>query len=86
MSTSAGKRRLLAIIILPVLIGATSILGYYLWAAAARLSSLEEEAIVESTLLLVREKVESIEQMIISADHRVFDFAEGLEPEEIPEA
>ncbi|NLE49672.1 MAG: HAMP domain-containing histidine kinase [Sandaracinaceae bacterium] len=86
MSSSAGKRRLIAIVTLPVLIGATSILGYYLWGAAARLSSLEEEAIVESTLLLVREKVESIEQMIISADHRVFDFARGRQPEEIPEA
>lgn len=80
------RRRAVMSVVFPLVVVATAILGYYLWAAAARLSSLEEEAIVESTLLLVREKVESIEQMIIGADNAVFEHVAGSPPEEIPEA
>ena len=86
MKRLVERRRAVMGVVFPLLIVATAILGYYLWAAAARLSSLEEEAIVESTLLLVREKVESIEQMIIGADNAVFERIEGLPPEEIPKA
>ncbi|NLY94813.1 MAG: HAMP domain-containing histidine kinase [Myxococcales bacterium] len=80
------RRRAVMSVVFPLVFVATGILGYYLWAAAARLSSLEEEAIIESTLLLVREKVESIEQMIIGTDNAVFDHVRGLPPEDIPEA
>jgi two-component system, OmpR family, phosphate regulon sensor histidine kinase PhoR len=80
------RRRLVMGVVFPLVVMATAILGYYLWAAAARLSSLEEEAIVESTLLLVREKVDSIEQMIIGADNAVFERVSGKSPEDIPEA
>ena len=68
------RRRAVMSVVFPLVFVATGILGYYLWAAAARLSSLEEEAIIESTLLLVREKVESIEQMIIDSGTHLTKF------------
>ncbi len=72
--------RALQIVLLPAFVVAACILGYFLWETWSRHARLGEETIVESTLLLVREKVDSVEQGIISADNAVFALVDLAEP------
>ncbi|MBC7172607.1 MAG: hypothetical protein H5U40_09285, partial [Polyangiaceae bacterium] len=74
--------RTLYYVLLPVIVAAASVLGYFLWETWSRHARLGEETIVESTLLLVREKVESIEQVVITAD-AVFALVHLDDPEKI---
>lgn len=59
-------------ILLPVLATASGILGYYAYQSASQFAALGEQSIVQSTVLLVDEKVDRIEQQIINADNSVF--------------
>jgi two-component system, OmpR family, phosphate regulon sensor histidine kinase PhoR len=68
--------RIVYFVLLPALAVAAAILGYYTWRTAAQFARLGEETIVQSTLLLVREKVDRIERMIINADNAVFELVD----------
>src|SRR5688500_2284920 len=68
----SGWRRLVYLGLLPALAVAAGILGYFTWQTAAQFARLGEESIVQSTVLLVQEKVDRVEQMIIDADNSVF--------------
>jgi two-component system, OmpR family, phosphate regulon sensor histidine kinase PhoR len=70
-------------VLLPALAVAAGILGYYTWRTAAQYARLGEETIVQSTLLLVREKVDRIERMVISADNAVFELVDLSAPESL---
>jgi two-component system phosphate regulon sensor histidine kinase PhoR len=75
--------------VLPTIAAAAGILGYYAYQSAAQFAALGEQSIVQSTLLLVDEKVDRVEQQIITADNAVFhlvDFEdlEGLEERWVP--
>jgi two-component system phosphate regulon sensor histidine kinase PhoR len=70
-------------VLFPAIAIAASILGYFLWRTTARYARLGEQTIVESTLLLVREKVEFVEQFIIAADNAVFGLVDLEQPEAI---
>lgn len=75
--------------VLPTIAAAAAILGYYAYQSAAQFAALGEQSIVQSTLLLVDEKVDRVEQSIINADNAVFhlvnlDDLESLEPSWTP--
>ena len=63
--------RALYFVLLPLITIAAGILGYYTYLTASQLSKIGERTIAESTLLLVREKVDLIEQYVISSDNAV---------------
>jgi two-component system, OmpR family, phosphate regulon sensor histidine kinase PhoR len=66
-------RQLLPFLVLvPLTIAAASVLSYYTWENASRFEELGKSSIAHSTLLLVEEKVDRIEQQIISRDNAVF--------------
>ncbi len=67
----AWRSRALYFVLLPIAIAA-GVLGYYTWRATTQFAALGERTIGENTLLLAREKVDTIEQYIISADNAVF--------------
>ncbi|HEX6245957.1 MAG TPA: HAMP domain-containing sensor histidine kinase [Polyangiales bacterium] len=60
------------LVLVPLTIAAASVLTYYTWETASRFEELGASSIAHSTLLLVEEKVDRIEQQIISRDNAVF--------------
>ncbi len=68
------RSRLTTFVLVPLIFAAAGVLGYYTWATASRFVALGEQTIAENTLLLVREKVQEIEEYIISQDNAAFDF------------
>jgi two-component system phosphate regulon sensor histidine kinase PhoR len=60
------------LVLVPLTIAAASVLSYYTWETASRFEELGASSIAHSTLLLVEEKVDRIEQQIISRDNAVF--------------
>ena len=60
------------VVLVPALIIAAGVLGYYTYLTASRFARLNEEAIGASTMLLAREKVDVIERYIIDQDNIVF--------------
>lgn len=77
------KLRLLYFFIVPAVTAAAGILGYYTYQAASQFARLGEETIVQSMLLLVREKVDRVEQQIVSADNAIFELVDLESPEAI---
>lgn len=65
---------------LPFVAVAVAILGYFTWNTAAQYARLGERTILQSTTLLVLEKVDQVEQSIIRADHAVFDLFDPNDP------
>jgi two-component system phosphate regulon sensor histidine kinase PhoR len=60
------------LVLVPLTIAAAGVLSYYTWENASRFEELGKSSIAHSTLLLVEEKVDRIEQQIISRDNAVF--------------
>lgn len=72
-------------VLLPMLVAAAGVLGYYTWETAVRYEELGESSIAHSTLLLVEEKVDRVEQQLISADNAVFHLVNVMDPESLRE-
>jgi two-component system phosphate regulon sensor histidine kinase PhoR len=66
------RSRLLYFVLIPAMLVAAVVLGYYSIEAAQRFAEASEESVFESTLLLVNEKIDRIEQSVISTDESVF--------------
>ena len=77
------RHRLLYFVLLPAIAVAAAILAYQIWLSDSRFIPLGEETIEQSTLLLVREKVDVIEQYIIDADNVVFGHVDLADPESL---
>jgi two-component system, OmpR family, phosphate regulon sensor histidine kinase PhoR len=60
------------LVLLPALVIATCVLGYYTNLTARQFERLGEQSIAESSLLLLQDKAERIEQLIIAADNQAF--------------
>jgi two-component system, OmpR family, phosphate regulon sensor histidine kinase PhoR len=60
------------LVLVPLTIAAAGVLSYYTWENASRFEELGKSSIAHNTLLLVEEKVDRIEQQIISRDNAVF--------------
>ncbi len=66
------RTRVIYWFVLPTIAAAAGILGYDACQSASQFAALGEQSIVQSTILLVDEKVDRIEQQIINADNAVF--------------
>ncbi len=69
------------LVLLPAIAVAAGILGYYSWLTATQFARLGEQTIAQSTLLIVSDKVDRVEQQIIDADNAVFELADPADPE-----
>jgi len=77
------RQRVVFFVLLPAIAVAAGILGYYAWVTASRFNRLGEQTIAESTLLLVREKVETVEQYVISQDNAALRLVEVSDPNSV---
>lgn len=77
----AFRPQLAYFVLLPLIIGAAGVLIYYTWDTASRFAELGASSIAHSTLLLVEEKVDRIEQQIISRDNAVFHLVDVGDPD-----
>ncbi|MBX3247903.1 MAG: HAMP domain-containing histidine kinase [Myxococcales bacterium] len=80
---SPWRQRVIYFVLLPAIAIAAGILGYYAWVTASRFTRLGEQTIAENTLLLVREKVETVEQYIIGQDNAVRQLVDITEPSSV---
>jgi len=78
-----GRLRSLYLLLVPAIIVAAMVLAYYTWVTASRFTALGEQTIAASSLLIVREKVESVEQYIIDQDNSAFRLIDFEDPESI---
>ncbi|MBN8612077.1 MAG: HAMP domain-containing histidine kinase [Deltaproteobacteria bacterium] len=72
--------RLLYFLLIPTMLIAAGVLGFYSIEAAQRFAETTEESIFESTLSLVDEKIDRLEQMVITADEAVFHLVDLADP------
>jgi two-component system phosphate regulon sensor histidine kinase PhoR len=77
-----GRFKLVYRWLLPAIAVATCVLGYYTYLTAAQFQRLGEQSLAESSLWLVRERVNRLEQTIIAADNQVFGAVELETPEQ----
>jgi len=73
--------RLLYRLLLPTIAVATCVLGYFTYLTAAQYQRLGEKSLAESSLWLAQDRVDRLEQTIISADNQVFGVINLEEPE-----
>lgn len=66
------RPQLTYVFLLPMLATAAAVLGYYTWETASQYEQLGKRSIAQSTLALVEERVDRIEEQIISQDNAVF--------------
>ncbi|MET0341824.1 MAG: HAMP domain-containing sensor histidine kinase [Polyangiales bacterium] len=77
------RAEFLYLLLLPLVIAAAGVLGYYTWETASRYDKLGASSIAHTTLLLVQEKVDRIEQQIISRDNAIFHLIDVTDPERL---
>ena len=68
----SSRLRIAYLLLLPALILAAGVLGYYTLSTARTFERLGAESIAESSLLLLEDQVERIERQIIAADNAAF--------------
>jgi two-component system phosphate regulon sensor histidine kinase PhoR len=68
-------------LLLPAIAVATCVLGYYTYLTAMQFERLGEKSLAESSLWLVQDRVNRLEQTIITADNNVFGGLNLDEPE-----
>jgi two-component system phosphate regulon sensor histidine kinase PhoR len=66
------RLKLIYLVLLPALVVAACVLGYYTYVTARQFERLGEQSIAESSLLLLQDKADRIEQLIIAADNQAF--------------
>lgn len=74
------RSRLVYLVLIPAIAIAAGILGYFSIQSARQFARESEQSVLASTLVLVDEKVDRVEQMIISADEAVFHLVDPAEP------
>jgi two-component system phosphate regulon sensor histidine kinase PhoR len=67
-----SRFRLVYRLLLPAIAVATCVLGYYTFLTAAQFQRLGEKSLAESSLWLVQDRVNRLEENIIAADNQVF--------------
>jgi two-component system phosphate regulon sensor histidine kinase PhoR len=79
------RTRLLYWIVLPAIAVAAGVLGYYAYQSTSQFTALGAQSIVHSTVLLVDEKVDRVEQQIIQADNAAFHLVDLDAPDALEE-
>lgn len=77
------RSRLVYLVLIPAIAIAAGILGYFSIQSARQFARESEQSVLASTLVLVDEKVDRVEQMIISSDEAVFHLIDLEQPEVI---
>ena len=72
--------RFIYLVLVPAVLVAAGVLGYYSIQSARQLTQISEQSVLQTTLLLVDEKVDRIEQMVIHADEAVFQLMDPVDP------
>ena len=80
------RYRVIFFVLVPAILAAAIFLGYTTWLTASRYTRLGEQTIAENTLLLVREKVDTIERYVIRQDNAAFGLVNIGELMEDPES
>jgi two-component system phosphate regulon sensor histidine kinase PhoR len=78
--------RVVYLVLIPAIVVAAGVLGYYSLQSAQQYAQMSEQSVLSTTLLLVDEKVDRIEQMVISADEAVFHLVDPDEPHAFEES
>ncbi len=66
------RQTLLYLVVLPAILAAAGIVGYFSYRTARELARWGEQSIIRTTLILAGEKVDRVEQRIIDSDNAVF--------------
>jgi len=66
------RLRLVYALLVPALVVAACVLGYYAYQTARQVERLGEQSIAESGMVLLQDKIDRIEQAIITADNQAF--------------
>ena len=82
---SRWRYRVLFFVLVPAILAAGGFLAYATWLTASRYTRLGEQTIAENTLLLVREKVETIERYVIRQDNAAFGLVDADEASSVGE-
>ncbi len=69
---SGWRFKFVYLFLLPAIVVASGVLGYYSYRTADQLRSLGEKSIAHSILLLAEDRVDRLEKLIIAADNAVF--------------
>lgn len=80
------RSRMVYLALIPAIAIAAGILGYFSIQSARQFARESEQSVLASTLVLVDEKVDRVEQMIITSDEAVFHLVDLERPEAIAEA
>lgn len=75
------RARIVYLVLIPAIAVAAGILGYFSIQSARQFARASEQSVLASTLVLVDEKVDRVEQMIISADEAVFHLLDPSRPD-----
>jgi two-component system, OmpR family, phosphate regulon sensor histidine kinase PhoR len=76
-----ARLKLVYRLLLPAIAAATCVLGYYTYLTAMQFERLGEKSLAESSLWLVQDRVNRLEQTIIAADNNVLAAVNLDEPE-----
>ncbi|AKF06015.1 sensor histidine kinase [Sandaracinus amylolyticus] len=79
------RSRLVYLALIPAIAIAAGILGYFSIQSARQFARESEQSVLASTLVLVDEKVDRVEQMIITSDEAVFHLVDLERPEAVSE-
>lgn len=80
------RSRVVYLALIPAIAIAAGILGYFSIQSARQFARESEQSVLASTLELVDEKVDRVEQLLISSDEAVFHLVDHERPEAIDEA
>ncbi|MDQ3031864.1 MAG: HAMP domain-containing histidine kinase [Myxococcota bacterium] len=75
------RSRLVYLALIPAIAIAAGILGYFSIQSARQFARESEQSVLASTLVLVDEKVDRVEQLVISSDEAVFHLVDHESPE-----
>ena len=74
------RGRLVYTVLIPAIVVAAGVLGYFSLESARRFADLSSESVIRSTVALVDEKVDRVESLIIQADEAVFHLVDLRSP------
>jgi two-component system phosphate regulon sensor histidine kinase PhoR len=78
---SGWRFKVVYLVLLPAIVVASGVLGYYSYQTAAQLRNLGEKSIAHSILLLAEDRVDRLEKLIIAGDNAVFNTIDLDRPE-----
>lgn len=80
------RSRIVYLVLIPAIAIAAGILGYFSIQSARQFAQESEQSVLASTLVLVDEKVDRVEQMLITSDEAVFHLVDLENPESVSSA